>query len=118
MATVTFEASPLTNCTLQLIFPSGGGVLNISSTFSFPWTFDPILYGRGSDELNGTYIFTCDGCDYTVLVSNYILTPTPSPTITLTPSITPSPSHTSLPAVSPTLTVHPLSLLPRHQHQL
>lgn len=105
MATVTFEASPLTNCTLQLIFPSGGGVLNISSTFSFPWTFDPILYGRGSDELNGTYIFTCDGCDYTVLVSNYILTPTPSPTITLTPSITPSPSHTSLPAVSPTPTV-------------
>lgn len=89
MATVTFEASPLTNCTLQLIFPSGGGVLNITSTFSFPWTFDPVLYGRGSDELNGTYLFNCDGCDYTVLVSNYIIVPTPTPSVT--PTSTPSP---------------------------
>jgi hypothetical protein len=89
MATVTFEASPLTNCTLQLIFPSGGGVLNITSTFSFPWTFDPVLYGRGTDELNGTYLFNCGGCDYTILVSNYVIFPTPTPSTT--PTSTPSP---------------------------
>jgi hypothetical protein len=97
MATITFENNPLTDCTLQLIFPSGGGILNITSTFSFPWTFDPVLYGRGSDELNGTYIFNCGGCDYTVLVSNYFIPPSPTPTVTNTNTPTTTPTQTNTP---------------------
>ncbi|NBP56325.1 hypothetical protein EBU71_07305 [bacterium] len=105
MPTITFEVNATSSCSAQIIFPSGGGVLNIPGTFSFPWTFNPLLYDRSTDELNATYLFNCDGCDYTVLVSDYIVCSEDDFTYSIGPSITntPTPTITSTPTPTPTL---------------
>lgn len=110
MARTRFNAPNIGNCTL-VYYSELGSSVSVSGPIYFPWSFDPTLYGLTATDLNGTYSFDCNGCTYTVLVTEYNLTPTPTPTNTSTPtnSVTPTntPTNTETPTNTPTITYTP-----------
>jgi hypothetical protein len=113
MARTLFNANNISDC--SLFYTSDlGGTLSIAGPIYFPWSFDPVLYGLGPLDLNGTYSFECIGCTYVVRIDNYLapgitpsLTPTNTPTPTPTPTLSLTPTNTITPTVTPTNTKTP-----------
>ena len=70
MARTRFNAPNIGNCSL-VYYSELGSSVSVSGPIYFPWSFDPTLYGLTATDLNGTYSFDCNGCTYTVLVTEY-----------------------------------------------
>jgi len=64
MATVTFSSVSNDGCTLSVVLDGVQRSPIIVYGIGFPFTFDPTHYGQSPDDINGTYTFDCNGCEY------------------------------------------------------
>lgn len=102
---VTFNSQVNTGCSLRISL-NNGQAINIGEV-TFPYTFDPTQYGV--KEINGDYIFDCDGdCQFIKTVEDGIAptttTTTEEPTTTTTTTEEPTTTTTTTARTTTTTT--------------
>ena len=70
MPTVDFSTNTVdygSFCSLTVTLTMSNTVLPLGSV-TFPYTFDPTSHGLDEHDIDGTYVFDCNGCEFTRVV--------------------------------------------------